>query len=274
MVQQIRETGEIEVFPNTGGRKVRLKILKALYTYAHWIIHNCSTLSEGDVHVSVLVLVELGMPTADQGDAATTQGTELRSSCYSETDLVTDESASIVSDNVIFYLAGCLVKEFLSQKSDSCACERFLKAEDCDVLAGPHQFLTMLKENNVPGELFGSVTVPSEACFECVQEMEKLFLDNIGAVAHLPNVCQILCTTLTASTDLFCTFDCHTKFVKMFALKRIKWHIRFINRTLKLHRSRHSAADRKMRKVSSARGTASDAARPAADTASASAHSA
>lgn len=63
---------------------------------------------------------------------------------------VTEESSDIVAENMIFHTAGCLVKGFFTKKLEGCVCDQSLRVEDTVLPAGPHHFLLMLKENNVP----------------------------------------------------------------------------------------------------------------------------
>lgn len=168
---------------------------------------------------------------------------------------ITGESSDIVAENVVFYVGGCIVKEFLARKTDGCVCDRFLMAEDAVLPSGPHQFLVMLKENDVPGDLVSNITIPSEECFILVQRMEELFSEYIGSTSHVSTVCKVLSAVLTLETEIFCCSDCQARFVKLFCLKRLKWHLRFTNRSLKAQRSKHSTAARKMRKMPSAQKT-------------------
>lgn len=82
-----------------------------------------------------------------------------------------------------------------------------------------------------------------------VCSMEEKFLDFVGVLAHDDRVVKVLCSELCVETNLFCTTECHRKFVNIFIDKRFKWHLRFVNRSLKSQRSRHSGAARKMRKL-------------------------
>lgn len=159
----------------------------------------------------------------------------------------------IVDENVSYYMTGCLVREFLKRRPQECVCERFLKPEDAESLHSSHQFLALLRAHDVPGELFANVTVPSEELFHHVQEMETIFLDTVGSVAQCDNVKTVLYNALERHTTVFCSPNCQDHFRKMYVAKRFKWHLRFINRTLKLQRSRHSAAARKMRKLATVR---------------------
>ncbi|XP_064482740.1 uncharacterized protein LOC135395484 [Ornithodoros turicata] len=181
--------------------------------------------------------------------AATQDGQTASLSQSTDSPVPWAASSKIVDDNVQYYVAGCLVKDFLKICPDACVCARFLKPEDQDTLSGTHQFLALLKANDVPGEMFGNITVPSDNCFRHVQAMETVFLDTIGSVCHLPNVCRSLCGVLRLSTDIFCSAACHDRFAKQYVHMRLKWHLRFVNRSLKLHKSRHSAAARKGKKL-------------------------
>lgn len=168
-------------------------------------------------------------------------------------------TSPVVEDNVLYYVAGCLVKDFVKNATNDCVCERFLKPEGAGTLGGAHQFFALLKAHDVPGELFGDITVPSDECFNCIQSMETSFLDNIGSMCHQQNVCKTLCNELKQEATIFCSPTCHKRFVRQYVHMRLKWHLRFVNRNLKALKSRHSAAARKARKLTQSRGPASGA---------------
>lgn len=197
------------------------------------------------------------MPEQTAAVQDTTQGVRQQMpSLPNQPDSVTPsgEWSKIVNDNILYYVAGCLVKDFIRKSPNGCACERFLKPDDQEALSGEHQFYALLRAHDVPGDLFGNITVPSDECFLHVQNMETVFLDMIGAVSHLPDACRVLCGSLRLPSNIFCCTACHERFTRQYVLMRMKWHLRFVNRSLKLQKTRHSAAARKGRKLAQSRG--------------------
>uniref|UniRef100_A0A6G5ACR6 Putative transposase n=1 Tax=Rhipicephalus microplus TaxID=6941 RepID=A0A6G5ACR6_RHIMP len=91
----------------------------------------------------------------------------------------------------------------------------------------------MLKAYHVPSKLSGNLTVPSEAAFAYVQQLESHFLAVIEATAHHLKVCDVLYHHLSSVGDFhFCSAGCRAKFLKMFCRVRLCWHVRFVNRNL------------------------------------------
>ncbi|XP_042149667.1 uncharacterized protein LOC121837877 [Ixodes scapularis] len=159
------------------------------------------------------------------------------------------EVPDIVKDNVVYYVSGSLVKSFLRSKSADCVCERFLTDEGPEQLHGSHQFYSLLAANNVPESLFGDLTAPSDACYEYVQQLEARFLKKIDSLIHLGEVCQTISKTITSETAVFCSKECHERFVNMFANTRLGWYLKFRNQSFHEQKSKHSVGAKKMRKL-------------------------
>lgn len=168
-------------------------------------------------------------------------------------DMLPDEeqpaSHDIVEDNVLYYVGGYLVRQFLLHRPPDCVCNTLLKNADRQLCAS-HQYFAMFKASNISSDLFGNVTMPSDDCFQDIKAMEACFLEYIGAVAHLPNVSGVLAGILYScmGRQKFCSEECKKAFVHLFARIRLLWHIRFVNISLAKQRTRKSAAARKMRK--------------------------
>lgn len=158
-------------------------------------------------------------------------------------------SHDIVEDNVLYYVGGYIVRQFLLKRPPHCVCSALLKNVDRRLCA-THQYFAMLKANNISPDLFGNITVPSADCFEDLKVMEACFLEHIGVVAHLPNVNRVLANILYGNVKRqeFCAQECKEAFVHLFARIRLLWHIRFVYISLAKQRTRKSAAARKMRK--------------------------
>ncbi|KAM7281500.1 uncharacterized protein ISCGN_005954, partial [Ixodes scapularis] len=159
------------------------------------------------------------------------------------------EVPDIVKDNVVYYVSGSLVKSFLRSKSADCVCERFLTDKGPEQLHGSHQFYSLLAANNVPESLFGDLTAPSDACYEYVQQLEARFLKKIDSLIHLGDVCQTISKTITSETAVFCSKECHERFVNMFANIRLGWYLKFRNQSFHEQKSKHSVGAKKMRKL-------------------------
>ncbi|XP_075727930.1 uncharacterized protein LOC142769029 isoform X1 [Rhipicephalus microplus] len=147
-------------------------------------------------------------------------------------ELATNIHSHIIDDSAAYYVAGFLIKHFLRNACDGCSCPQLLK-DDSETLKGTHQYFTMLKAYHVPSKLFGNLTVPSEAAFAYVQQLESRFLAIIEATAHHLKVCDVLYHHLSSVGDFhFCSAGCRAKFLKMFCRVRLCWHVRFVNRNL------------------------------------------
>uniref|UniRef100_A0A6B0V4B5 Putative transposase n=1 Tax=Ixodes ricinus TaxID=34613 RepID=A0A6B0V4B5_IXORI len=147
-------------------------------------------------------------------------------------ELAAHDDSHIIEESATYYVAEFLTKLFAEKTAPGFSCSELLKNEH-DTLYRPHQYFTMLKAYHIPGKLFGNLTVPSEAAFRYIQQLELHFLSVIERVSHLRNVCGVLYAKLVdVGSFMFCTKECHTKFLKMFCRVRLCWHIRFINRNL------------------------------------------
>lgn len=147
-------------------------------------------------------------------------------------ELAAHIDSHIIDESAAYYVAGFLVKLFVTRTVKDCTCRHLLLGEE-NALSGAHQYFTMLKAYHVPSKLFGNLTVPSQRVFTFVQELETHFLAMIEATAHLASVCDVLFQYLSRVGDMeFCSVECRQRFVKMYCRIRLCWHIRFVNRNL------------------------------------------
>lgn len=125
-----------------------------------------------------------------------------------------------------------LPQTMLRKTPHSCSCSQLLKDEH-DTLNILHQYFTVLKAYHIPGKLSGNLTVPSEAAFRYIQQIELYYFSVIERVAHLDNVCGVLYANLVDIVSItFCTKECHKKILKMFCRVCLCCHVCFLHRNL------------------------------------------
>ncbi|XP_049516658.1 uncharacterized protein LOC119437561 isoform X2 [Dermacentor silvarum] len=164
-------------------------------------------------------------------------------------ELAADIKSHIIDQSAAYYVAGFLVKVFLTKSVEGCTCQHLLQG-DVNCVSGEHQYFTMLKAYHVPNKVFGNLTVPSQRVFAFVQELENNFLVVVEATAHLSSVCNVLYRYLSGVGEMeFCSVECRQRFVKMYCRIRLCWHVRFVNRNLDKVRFHSSVSGVQLEKV-------------------------
>lgn len=145
-------------------------------------------------------------------------------------------------------MSGYLVQAFLKRVPCS-QCKDLLKDKSQE-LSSPSQIYMMFRAVEVQNKTLGNLTVPTEAAFNFVRKLEKLFSAQIGAIAHCEKVSEKLLHIVMNVTGFpFCGAECHKFFLQMFVHIRILWYLKFKNRELSQAKTWKSAAKRKLQKL-------------------------
>lgn len=138
-----------------------------------------------------------------------------------------EEPADVPESNIV-YVSGYLVQAFLKRVP----CSQYKDLNKSQELYSPSQIYSMPRVVEVRNKMFGNLTVSTEAAFNFVQELEKLFSAQIGAIAHCKKVSQkLLCIVIGETGFPFYSAECHKLFLQMFVHIRILQYLIFKNRT-------------------------------------------
>ncbi|XP_077494730.1 uncharacterized protein LOC144105484 isoform X1 [Amblyomma americanum] len=210
-------------------------------------------LSQGNCEVTThafLTNLESVSAVLSPSSTPSTSHSRQQGSGSSDLQASSQDAPDIVYENVVYHVAGTLVKSFLDQRTTECTCEGTLLAADGGSLHGRHQFFALLKENGVPEHLFQSIAATSEACLNYIKKLDSAFRKEISCCAHLSNVSRNLVERMPNQQAVFCSLGCKIKFLKLFCRTRLHWHLSFLNRSM-TSKTKQSAPARKRRKLAS-----------------------